>query len=412
MAPRVVRLAQMVDIPESYATPTGEAGETGIHDLVDDYLAARRDEHGSGTYAASAESELSRWADWMAECGYDLDTLEESGPDVFRRYAVRLRRRTQGGDITASTAQIYFAYVSACLAFAVREGRLSRNPAQTETARELLPEDSRDRGDQQYWSPEQRARLMDHVRERAEQAIDADPFGAYTEARDRALVAVLYYAAVRGAEVLRHREDERDGRQGLRWRRVDLEAGTMRIFGKDQSWETAPIPSPALDPLRVLKKVQRPASDDWPVFATAHAPSKWNAAREQLVDLDVDALVEEFGSIDAVLREHDVGPPALTTDGARNVLKRLTEAAAIEVDEGYLQPHGARRGMIGEVYKRDQGEAQDLGRHKSMKTTRRAYSHLDVRTSANGWTSWLRNSDHSVIRQAFREKANPGVRQA
>jgi integrase len=367
----------MVDIPESYATPGVEAEMTGIHDLVADYLTARSDEHGSGTYAASAKSELTRWADWMADRDYDLDTLEESGPDVLRKYATRLRKRTQSGGIAASTAQTYFAYISACLSFAVREGRLGRNPAQTETARELLPEDSRDRGDQQHWSPEQRARLMEYVNERAEAAIDADPFGAYTEARDRALVAMLYYAAVRGAEVLRHRQDERDGRQGLRWRRVDLDGGTMRILGKDQSWETAPIPSPALRPLRVLKKVQRPASDDWSVFATSHAPSLWRAAREQL-DADVDRLVEDLGSIDAVLREHDVAPPALTTDGARSVLKRLTEAAEIDVDEKYLQPHGARRGMIGEVYKRDRGEAQDLGRHKSMETTREAYSHLDA----------------------------------
>ena len=366
-----------MDPPERDATPGVEADETDVRRLVEDYLAARRDEHGSGTYAASAESELSRWTDWMAERGYQLGTLEENGPDVLRRYATRLRRRTQGGGIAASTAQTYFAYISACLSFAVREGRLGRNPAQTETARELLPEDSRDRGNQQHWSPEQRARLMEHVEQRAESAIDEDPFGAYTEARDRALVAMLYYAAVRGAEVLRHRQDEREGRQGLRWSRVNLDAGTMRILGKDQSWETAPIPSPALRPLRVLKKVQQPASDDWPVFATSHAPSKWKTAREQLDD-HVDRLVEDLGGIDAVLREHDIAPPALTTDGARNVLQRLTEAAEIDVDERYLQPHGARRGMIGEVYKRDRGEAQDLGRHKSMDTTREAYSHLDA----------------------------------
>jgi len=368
----------MVDLPESYAPPGDDGGESGVQDLVEDYLAARRDEHGSGTYAASAESELGRWADWMRARGYDLDTLEENGPDVLRRYAARLRRRTQGGGIAASTAETYFAYVSACLSFAVREGRLNRNPAQTEAARELLPEDSRDRGDQQHWTPEQRARLINHVQERTEAAIEADPVGAYTESRDRTLVAMLYYAAVRGAEVLRHRQDKRDGRQGLRWSRVDLDAGTMRILGKDQSWETAPIPSPALDPLRVLMKIQHPASDDWPVFATDHAPSKWAAAREQLDDTDVKTLVEECESIDGVLREHDIAPPALTTDGARSVLKRLTEAAEIDVDGGYLQPHGARRGMIGEVYKRDRGEAQDLGRHKSMTTTREAYSHLDA----------------------------------
>jgi integrase len=365
-----------MDQPETDATPGGEAGRTDAHDLVNDYLTARRDEHGSGTYAASASSELSRWADWMAKHGYTLNTLEDQGPDVLRQYATRLRKRTQVGGIAASTAKTYFAYVSACLSFAVREGRLSRNPAQTEAARELLPQDSRNRGDQQHWTPEQRARLMEHVNEQAEAAIDEDPFDAYTEARDRALVAMLYYAAVRGAEVLRHRQDERDGRQGLRWSRVDLDAGTMRILGKDQSWETAPIPSPALRPLRVLKKVQRPASDDWPVFATSHAPSKWKVARERLDD--VDDLVKDLGGIDTVLREHDVTPPALTTDGARSVLKRLTEAAGIDVDEGYLQPHGARRGMIGEVYKIDRGEAQDLGRHKSMETTREAYSHLNA----------------------------------
>ena len=101
-------------------------------------------------------------------------------------------------------------------------------------------------------------------------------------------------------------------------------------------------------------------------------------AREQPGDeVDVEALVEDLGSIDAVLREYDIAPPALTTDGVRNVMKRLTEAAGIDINEGYLQPHGARRGMIGEVYKRDRGEAQDLGRHKSIKTTPEAYSQFE-----------------------------------
>ena len=199
---------------------------------------------------------------------------------------------------------------------------------------------------------------MNRLKERAEAAINEDQFGAYTGARDLALVAMLYYAAVLGAEVLRHRPDERDGHQGLRWGRVNLDAGTMRILGKGQSWETAPIPSPALRSLRGLKEVQRPASDDWPVFATSHAPSKWKAAREQL-GADVDALVEDCGSIYAVLGEYDIVPSALTTDGARSVLKWLTEAAGIDVDEGYLQPHGARRGMIGEVYKRDRSGRRD-----------------------------------------------------
>lgn len=128
--------------------------------------------------------------------------------------------------------------------------------------------------------------------------------------------------------------------------------------------------------------MQRPASDDWPVFATAHAPSKWAAARDQLGDEhDVDALVEEHGDIDAVLREFDVPPSALTTEGARSRLQTLTAEAEIDVgeDADYLQPHGARRGMIGEVFKRDRGEAQDLGRHTDMGTTEAAYRHLDTK---------------------------------
>lgn len=34
--------------------------------------------------------------------------------------------------------------------------------------------------------------------------------------------------------------------------------------------------------------------------------------------------------------------------------------------------------MIGEVSKRDRGEAQDLGRHKDMGMGEEAYRHLDV----------------------------------
>ena len=127
-----------MDQPETDVTPGEEARKTDIHDTVEDYLTARRDEHGSGTYAASAKSELDRWVNWMAERGYNLETLEERGPEILRQYATRLRQRTQSGGITASTAQTYFAYISACLSFAVREGRLPRNPAQTETARELM----------------------------------------------------------------------------------------------------------------------------------------------------------------------------------------------------------------------------------------------------------------------------------
>jgi len=194
-------------------------------------------------------------------------------------------------------------------------------------------------------------------------------------------VAVLYFAAVHGAEVLRHRRDSWEGRQGLRWERVSLTDGTVELLGKgEQTWVKHPISRAHHRVLEQLKRVQRPVLDSWPVFATSHAPSKWSVAREALPEQDVDALVDEMGSIDAVLREFDVSPPSLTTDDARSRLQTLTENAGVDLDKStdYLQPHGARRGMIGEVFKRDRSEAQYLGHHKDMSTTEASYRHLEV----------------------------------
>lgn len=64
-----------------------------------------------------------------------------------------------------------------------------------------------------------------------------------------------------------------------------------------------------------MNRVQRPETDDWPVFATSQVPSKWAAARNALPDGDTNVLVEDCESINAVLREHEIAPPALATDG-------------------------------------------------------------------------------------------------
>lgn len=37
-----------------------------------------------------------------------------------------------------------------------------------------------------------------------------------------------------------------------------------------------------------------------------------------------------------------------------------------------------RRGMVGDVFRRDRGEAQDLARHTDMSITEEAYRDLDV----------------------------------
>lgn len=322
----------------------------------------------------------------MEDRGDELDQLndDETGPTIMRRYAQRLQRRAHSDDgIAAATARTYYRYIRGCLSWGVRDGRLDRNPALPDRATEELPETTDDRSDQQHWSVEERDRLLEHVGEQVRTALDDQGAGSAVRkaARDRALCAVLYYAAVRVGEVCRHRRDERRGLQGLRWANVDLDAKRIRIFGKgEQGWTWHPFPGPTAHYLRQLKRLQDPAADDWPVFATEHPPSVWGAAREQLGDAhDLDALVEEHGRIHAVLREYDIPPPALTTDGARDRLRTLTEQADIDPNDGdYLTPHGARRGMIGEVFKHDRGEAQDLGRHREMATTKAAYRHLAI----------------------------------
>ncbi|QLG64157.1 tyrosine-type recombinase/integrase [Halorarum salinum] len=365
-----------------------DQGEPAIRRLVDDFLASK-EERGSGAYAASAASVLDRFVDWLGARDRTLADLDDDrrGPQVMRAYAKHLRRRATAEDgISASTANTYYAYVSGCLGYGVRDVALSRNPARTEAAREELPAIEGKRSDQQFWSREQRESLLDHARARAGDAIVAEPFEAYAETRDHALVAVLAFAGVRGAEVLRHRKDDRRGRDGLRWSRVDLEAGTMEVLGKSKTegkrWQHASLPGPAREALGTLYRVQRPPVDDWPVFESSHAPSLWARAREELEGRgeSVETLVAARGDVRELLRAERVAPPALTTDGGRSVLRRLTGGADVDPPDGadYLEPHGARRGIGEELYRIDRGLAQDLLRHEELSTTRDHYQHIDA----------------------------------
>ena len=80
--------------------------------------------------------------------------------------------------------------------------------------------------------------------------------------------------------------------------------------------------------------------------------------------------------VDDVLREYNIAPPAITTDGMRSRMQTLCEDADVEIDGEYLKLHGARRGIGDEVFRKDRGLAQDLLRHKSLSTTKEAYSHI------------------------------------
>ena len=68
-------------------------------------------------------------------------------------------------------------------------------------------------------------------------------------------------------------------------------------------------------------------------------------------------------------------------------MKRLCEATELEIPTppegpGYLQLHGARRGIGDTFYRMDRGTAQDLLRHQSLETTKDHYSHIDATEGA------------------------------
>ena len=150
---------------------------------------------------------------------------------MLREYARHL-----AGDrgLKQNTAQVYYCYISAWYGWCVNEGYLEAHYAQWASAMAPLPEDDgRKPGDQQAWTSEQHHALTRHVDERAHDAIesyttlpeDADPldrqrarYAALKAARDRALVFILAYTAVRVVELLRDPNDPR--RRGVRWEEI------------------------------------------------------------------------------------------------------------------------------------------------------------------------------------------------
>lgn len=237
-----------------------------------------------------------------------------------------------------------------------------------------MPRDDQDRT-QQFWTPQVRQRLVQYINDRAYDAIHDDNEDATQAVQDRAFIHLLAYTGVRGAEMFRVSGDDREGRQGLAWSRVNWESWTFRVWGKSQSWEDVSVLEQARDALERWYDVQDPPTDDWPVFPTGHAPSKYAAVRDTREDAD-DLL--DGADVDDVLREYEVAPPAITTHGARKVLARIAEDAGIDVDGDAPKLHGARRGLGDTLFREDRGLASDILRHSSLSVTKQAYSHIDA----------------------------------
>jgi integrase len=349
---------------------TGE--DSDISRAVDRYLRSSGD---SDQYRHTAETVLNQFTDWLRRRDLEtFDSFENDGEQILRRYADRLNQRVKADGIAASTAQMYYNVVSGFLGYCVRDGVLSQNPALTDRAREPLPRDDEDRT-QQFWTPEIRQQLVEYTNDRAYEAIEADGLDATQAVQDRAFIHVLAYTGVRGAEVFRVSGDDRSGRQGITWERVDMDSWTFRIWGKSQSWEDVSVLEQAREAIRQLKRVQNPPTEEWPVFPTGHAPSKYAAVRDARDDADV--LLGD-ADVDEVLHEFDIAPPAITTHGARRVLERIAEEAGVDVDGEAPKLHGARRGLGDTLFRKDRGLASDILRHSSLSVTKKAYSHIDA----------------------------------
>lgn len=393
-------------------TSTDRVQLTPLSDTFERYLQDKGKGRGGkgGNYRRNVARELERFAEWTTgERGSDdwtgigssdsdrEPTFEELDERVFREYARHL-----AGDrgLKQNTVQTYYRYLSAWCGWCVNEGYLEAHYAQRASAMAPLPDDDgRKPGDQQAWTSDQRHSLTRFADEQARDAVEEfttlpeeiEPFerqrARYTAlkaTRDRALVFVLAYTAVRVGELLRDPNDPR--RRGVRWEDLSLEDGSMDVYRKKQQWDAASLPDPVIGPLRSYQKLLDPPSERWPVFPTFDQRTLASLVREELADRGQrpDAIDEQRAAYarDLLLAlEEDVCPPSITTDGARSILQRLSEAADIAIDHprhDYLAPHGGRRGM-GEVLVRAFGytvAARYLDNSEEM--VRECYSHIEA----------------------------------
>ena len=304
---------------------------TVIENTLEAFVRSKQKGTDSGNYQRNARRVIEEWSSWLADCEEPVTTFDQLEVSHMRQYARHLKERVDRGELAGSTANTYWNYIAAFLGWCVYEELIAENPARTRRAEEELP-DKRPRSDrQQFWNRVDREALLKHLSERAHAAVDERALDAVKELRDRALAALLAYSGVRGGEILRDPNDER--RSGIRWRDVDLEAGTLVVLGKNQADEEAPLPPQAVGPLDRLYQALRPASSEWPVFPTLHRPTLSRTVRTKLVDAgydtdEIEAAIDDHVWL-ALYRTHALVLPALTTNGGRTVMRRICEEAEI-----------------------------------------------------------------------------------
>ena len=160
----------------------------------------------------------------------------------------------------------------------------------------------------------------------------------------------------------------------------------MDVYRKKQQWDAASLPGPVISPLRSYRELMNPPTGRWPVFPTFDQRTLAELVREELADRgepseEITERRDECARDLLLALDEDIRPPSITTDGARSILQRLSEAAEIYIDHpkhDYLAPHGGRRGM-GEVLVRAFGytvAARYLDNSEEM--VRERYSHIEA----------------------------------
>ncbi|HET7322909.1 MAG TPA: integrase, partial [Halococcus sp.] len=138
-----------------------------LAEAVEAFLDAKQKGNNTGNYRRLAENVLGRWSEWLQQRGVeDVDRIDTQ---TMRRYAQRLRQRARAREadpetgISPATAQTYYAIISGFLPWCVADERLPTNPALARRAKTELPDDTGERTIQQFWSADDRTRLLRHV---------------------------------------------------------------------------------------------------------------------------------------------------------------------------------------------------------------------------------------------------------
>lgn len=315
-----------------------------------------------------------------------LLTVDEIEVIDCRAFAKHLSQLAAQGELKARTANTYYEHFRAWLSFCVRDEFIDTNPAKKHRAEEPLPEDPGHRQKQQFWKPKHRNKILTATDTEAENARDElEGNGWASTFRNRAITYVLCYTGGRAGEFLAKAGDP--DRTGISWRDVDLEDGSIRVFGKSRQFENMQLPKPAAEVLAEYKAILDPPQDNWPVFPSGAAPALYPAAREQLAERGIEedereTLLTET-DIHAVYREYALVPPSITDDGFRqNFWYDLVEDHDLRINGEMPKFHGARRGLGDELYREKPQLAQKALRHADIKTTHNSYSYIKASETA------------------------------